>query len=225
MKKIKNNKIYYLIGALSAFFIILIIPAQAVQAAAIGVSPSEIIIDVEQGTVTTTQLTLSRSETIGDYLFSVELGEESSMIQLSSDSMTINDGVQFQEYEITIDATDAELGLNENTIGFYMVPQGQTSGQVVRFGLVAKSKVNVIEPGTLEAVQAAAAEQAAAEQAAAQATLDDEKESSSGPSIITTYTHIYSELPWYIYLILAMLCVSISTIVATYVTFLRRVER
>lgn len=144
----KKNKIGYLGFGVFLLVLNIFILAPKIQAAAIGVSPSELDVEVLVGQKSDQYFNISRSETTGEMVFDVELGDGVDFFGLLDQTeVTILDGENLIPFNFKIDATDLELGEYENVIRFIMQESRASSegGNSVRYGVTAKIKVHVVE--------------------------------------------------------------------------------
>ncbi|MFH0818375.1 MAG: hypothetical protein V1898_00020 [Patescibacteria group bacterium] len=129
---------------ISFFFI----GALSVQATSIGVSPSALYMEVEQGTITPVVFDLSRSDAEGDLSYDVSAPQLPGVpvIDLKGqEKFVIPDGEQNIDFNFEINATEAQIGESTQTVYYYLsntIDQG--TGSVMKFGIAPKIYITVI---------------------------------------------------------------------------------
>ncbi|NQV13349.1 MAG: hypothetical protein HQ530_03540 [Parcubacteria group bacterium] len=133
---------------LAVFVLLILINKPVLSEGAIGVSPSKLIVEVEQGSRTEQKFILNRSFTDGEAKFTVRLDEDSPYIDLLEEELILPDGAQETEYHFSIDATQANLGEQENILRFCLVPpeEQESQGVGINFCLGPKIIFTVVTP-------------------------------------------------------------------------------
>ncbi|MFH1537073.1 MAG: hypothetical protein ABID45_03735 [Patescibacteria group bacterium] len=137
-----------LILILIVFTLFILINKPVLSESAIGVSPSKLIVEVEQGSKTEQKFNLNRSETNYEARFEIHTDENSPYIDLQGrEELILPPGVEAVDYSFFIDTTQASLGEHENILYFCLIPseEQKSQGVAINFCLGPKVIFTVVE--------------------------------------------------------------------------------
>ena len=136
------------LSILIVFTLFILINKSVFSQGAIGVSPSELIVEVEQDSKTEQKFILNRSYTDDEFKFKIHLKEDSPYIELKEEEIILPDGVEEVEYKFFIDATQADLGEHKNMLYFCLIPpkEQKSQGVDINYCLGPKIIFTVVEP-------------------------------------------------------------------------------
>lgn len=135
------NKLY---SFLIVFF--LAFPFLSVQAASIGLSPSELTTEVKIGEISEQTFMFSRSDAVGELRLEVTAEEGANFLDLAGQTeLVVPDGENLMPFVFHINASDLPLGEHHTFIRFLMPEtESAATGNKIRFGLTGKIKFVVV---------------------------------------------------------------------------------
>ncbi len=133
---------------LSVFILLLLLnfTTNTAKAASIGVSPAEVDLELEEGSVLDYSVQLSRSESAGAIVFDISLKDSNAAyLDFSGQTqITIPEEQIASRFYFKIDATKTKPGKYQNIIYYHLPEQLNSDGSHTRFGLGEKISITIL---------------------------------------------------------------------------------